>query len=136
MLFPSDCRLCGTPLVNISRLPVCEECLSSMRPIAGGSCSICGERLFSPYAFLAEVEARCGLCRRLEPPFVKAVAYGSYEGGLRELIHILKYGQVRPAANVLQCVDCEKDVVSARFPLSGSVCTSGGGPGLQNQWRV
>ena len=72
-----------------------------MRPIAGGSCSICGERLFSPYAFLAEVEARCGLCRRLEPPFVKAVAYGSYEGGLRELIHILKYGQVRPAANVL-----------------------------------
>jgi ComF family protein len=72
-----------------------------MRPIAGGTCSICGERLLSPYAFLAEAEARCGLCRRLEPPFVKAVAYGSYEGGLRELIHILKYGQVRPAANVL-----------------------------------
>ena len=72
-----------------------------MRPIAGGTCSICGERLLSPYAFLTEAEARCGLCRRLEPPFVKAVAYGSYEGGLRELIHILKYGQVRPAANVL-----------------------------------
>jgi len=87
--------------MNISRLPVCEECLSAMRPIAGGTCSICGERLVSPYAFLAEAEARCGLCRRLEPPFVKAVAYGSYEGGLRELIHILKYGQVRPASNVL-----------------------------------
>jgi ComF family protein len=72
-----------------------------MRPIAGGTCSSCGERLHTPYAFLAEAEARCGLCRRLEPPFVKAVAYGSYEGGLRELIHILKYGQVRPAANVL-----------------------------------
>ena len=72
-----------------------------MRPIAGGTCSICGERLLSPYAFVAEAEVRCGLCRRLEPPFVKAVAYGSYEGGLRELIHILKYGQVRPAANVL-----------------------------------
>ena len=72
-----------------------------MRPIAGGTCSICGERLHTPYAFLAEAEARCGLCRRVEPPFVKAVAYGSYEGGLRDLIHILKYGQVRPAANVL-----------------------------------
>jgi len=73
-----------------------------MRPIAGGTCSICGERLLSPYAFLTEqAEARCGLCRRVEPPFVRAVAYGSYEGGLRELIHILKYGQVRPAANVL-----------------------------------
>ena len=72
-----------------------------MRPIAGGTCSTCGERLLSPYAFLVEAEARCGLCRRIEPPFVKAVAYGSYEGGLRELVHILKYGQVRPAANVL-----------------------------------
>ena len=32
---------------------------------------------------------------------MKAVAYGSYEGGLRELIHLLKYGGVRPAAKVL-----------------------------------
>jgi len=44
---------------------------------------------------------RCDLCRRLAPPFVKAAAYGSYDGGLRELIHLLKYEQVRPAAAVL-----------------------------------
>jgi ComF family protein len=106
-LFPSDCRLCGVPLINISRLPVCEDCLDAMRPIAGGLCSICGERLMSPLAFAAAPgsaetgEARCGLCRRLEPPYVKATAYGSYESGLRELIHLLKYDQVRPAANVL-----------------------------------
>lgn len=73
-----------------------------MRPIAGGVCSICGERLVSPYAFSGEgAEPRCGLCRRLEPPFAKAAAYGSYDGGLRELIHLLKYEQVRPAARVL-----------------------------------
>jgi ComF family protein len=100
-LFPSDCRLCGTPLVNISRLPVCEDCLSAMRPIAGGVCFVCGERLVSGYAFSGEGEARCGLCQRLEQPFARAVAYGSYDGGLRELIHLLKYNQVRPAANVL-----------------------------------
>jgi ComF family protein len=29
------------------------------------------------------------------------VAYGSYSGGLRDLIHLLKYEQVRPAAGVL-----------------------------------
>jgi ComF family protein len=78
-----------------------------MRPITGGLCSICGERLVSPFAFASEPcptetsEARCGLCRRLEPPYVKATAYGSYESGLRELIHLLKYIQVRTAANVL-----------------------------------
>jgi ComF family protein len=80
-----------------------------MLPITSGLCSICGERLISPFAFSGEdhssehqpSEARCGLCRRLEPPYVKATAYGSYESGLRELIHLLKYNQVRPAANVL-----------------------------------
>jgi len=102
VLFPSDCRVCGTALVKISRLPVCQDCLDSMNPIAGGLCAICGERLFSSYAAAsAEAQARCGLCRRIEPVFARAAAYGSYESGLRELIHLLKYGGVRPAANVL-----------------------------------
>jgi ComF family protein len=35
------------------------------------------------------------------PPFERAVAYGSYDGVLRELIHLLKYDRVRPAAGVL-----------------------------------
>lgn len=99
-LFPSDCRLCGSPLINISRLPVCRPCLSNIPRIAGNFCSVCGERVLSPHALNAG-EIQCGLCRRLKPPFVKAVAYGSYDGGLRELIHLLKYEQVRPAAAVL-----------------------------------
>jgi ComF family protein len=102
VLFPSDCRICGTPLVKISRLPVCPECLDAMRPIPGGVCTICGERMFSPYASAgASGESRCGFCRRVEPVFARAAAYGSYESGLRELIHLLKFGGVRPAANVL-----------------------------------
>lgn len=100
--FPSDCRLCGAPLTNISRLPVCELCLASIRPIGEGVCSVCGERLVSPHVFSGEDgEPRCGVCRRLDPPFEKAVAYGSYDGGLRDLIHLLKYEQVLPAANLL-----------------------------------
>jgi len=66
----------------------------------GGLCSICGERIVSGYALESE-DIRCGICRRVDPPFAKAVAYGSYESGLRDLIHMLKYQQVRPAANVL-----------------------------------
>lgn len=101
-LFPADCRLCGTALIKISRLPVCDECLTAIRPISGGTCAICGERIFSPHAVSPDGhEPRCGLCRRIEPPFVRATAYGSYEGGLRELIHLLKYERIRPTANVL-----------------------------------
>lgn len=63
-------------------------------------CSVCGEALLSP-AFMDRDEPKCGLCQRLHPPFERAVAYGSYDGGLRDLIHLLKYQQVRPAAAVL-----------------------------------
>ncbi len=41
------------------------------------------------------------LCQRADPPFERAAAYGSYDGGLRDLIHLLKFQQVRPAAAVL-----------------------------------
>lgn len=46
-------------------------------------------------------DPRCPLCQRVDPPFERAVAYGSYDGGLRDLIHLLKFQQVRPAAAVL-----------------------------------
>jgi len=67
-----------------------------MAPISGRLCIVCGERVFTPHG-----ESICGECRMEAPPFVRAVAYGSYDGGLRELIHLLKYGRVRPAAGVL-----------------------------------
>ena len=100
--FPSECHVCGAPLINISRLPVCGECLADVRPAGEGVCSLCGQRLLSPHAFARQDgEPVCGLCRRLIPPFEKAAAYGSDDGGLRELIHLLKDELVRPAANVL-----------------------------------
>ncbi len=90
------------PLLNISRLPVCRECLEQIHPVEGQVCSICGERVLSAYAENdADGLRRCPLCRRIDRPFSRAVAYGSYDGGLRELIHLLKYNGVRPAANVL-----------------------------------
>jgi ComF family protein len=43
----------------------------------------------------------CGPCRNEPPAFTRATAYGSYDGTLRELIHLLKYRGIRPAATVL-----------------------------------
>ena len=97
-LFPSDCRLCGTPLENISRLPVCTSCLLAMHPISGETCEICGERLPGLQRF---ADSTCRACQEAKPSFAKAAAYGSYDGELRELIHLLKYEHVVPAARVL-----------------------------------
>jgi ComF family protein len=62
-------------------------------------CGICGERL--QVQELAAAERLCGACRTEPPPFVRAVAYGSYSDGLRELIQLLKYQGVRPASGIL-----------------------------------
>ena len=102
VLFPSDCRICAAPLLNISRLPVCPACLGQIHAIRGKVCGICGERVLGSYA---EVDPNglqcCPVCRRVERPFERAVAYGTYDGGLRELVHLLKYNGVRPASGVL-----------------------------------
>ena len=102
VLFPSDCRLCGLPLLNISWLPVCLDCLDQIQPLVGKLCSVCGERVLSSYAELDDAGLRlCPVCRRIDRPFARAAAFGSYDGGLRELIHLLKYNGVRPAAGFL-----------------------------------
>ncbi len=98
-LFPSDCRFCGAPLENISRLPVCPECIAAIHPISVGTCEICGEGL-TGLARTAVIQT-CSACQEARPFFEKASAYGSYDGELRELIHLLKYEQVVPAADVL-----------------------------------
>ncbi len=98
--FPADCRICGSPLIGVSRLPVCGSCLTALRPLQGSYCSVCGEGLHIP-DHIGAAESRCLLCQRTDPPFERAVAYGSYDGGLRDLIHVFKFQQIRPAAAVL-----------------------------------
>jgi ComF family protein len=120
VLFPSDCRICGQALINISRLPVCDLCLGQIHPIRGRVCSVCGERVLSPYAIdRGDEPLVCPVCRRLSPPFTTAVAYGSYDGGLRELIHLLKYGGIRPAAGVLGRMLAE--AISHTKPAEGAL---------------
>jgi ComF family protein len=65
----------------------------------GRACTVCGERMFGfgPDADLQH----CGECLKEHPAFEKASAYGGYNGGLRELIHLMKYDRVRSAATVL-----------------------------------
>jgi ComF family protein len=62
-------------------------------------CVICGDRL--PSAQLLVGDGRCHGCRDFEPEFARAMSFGEYEGGLRGLVHLLKYESVLPVASVL-----------------------------------
>jgi ComF family protein len=73
----------------------------------------------SPHVLAApDGQLLCPVCSRVEQNFAKAVAYGSYQGGLRELVHLLKYGGVRPAAGVLGRMLAE--AISARGLFEGT----------------
>jgi ComF family protein len=62
-------------------------------------CVICSDRL--PGAQLLMGDGRCPACHHFAPEFDRAMSFGEYEGGLRELIHLLKYESVVPVASVL-----------------------------------
>src|SRR5437764_769826 len=79
VVFPSDCKLCNTPLLNISRLPVCEECLEAIQPTRDSLCVLCGERLAAAQLLMGD--GQCVNCRELPPEFDRAISFGEYEGG-------------------------------------------------------
>jgi len=84
----------------------------------GKICSICGERVLSCYAERDDDGLwRCPVCRRVDRPFARAVAYGSYDSGLRELVHLLEYNGVRPATKVLGRMLADAMVALERVPL-------------------
>lgn len=57
------------------------------------------------------------MCRRVAPPFQRAVAYGAYDGVLRDLVHLLKYQRVKPVAPLLARL-LNESLGDIRFPES------------------
>lgn len=62
-------------------------------------CSTCRTPFVN--AFPLGPDGRCALCRSGLRGFDAAYCYGAYEGVLRELIHLLKYGKVKTLADPL-----------------------------------
>ena len=92
--------LCG----EISRIPVCRRCLKAPEPFSADYFCISCRTPFQN-GFPLDSEGRCALCRSGLRGFDAAYCFGSYEGVLRELIHLYKYGRIptlaRPLADLL-----------------------------------
>ncbi|WP_049780990.1 ComF family protein [Terriglobus saanensis] len=55
----------------------------------------------SAWAHGEEARIPCTICRFSPPPFVLAASFGSYEGTLRQMIHLLKFQGQTSLANIL-----------------------------------
>jgi predicted amidophosphoribosyltransferase len=106
VFLPSDCRICGAPLVALGPVGVCEECVA--RVGAGTeqelTCTRCGDALGMESArFTAAMGVtECTMCRLAPPEFTRAVAFANYDNEMREMLHLLKFaGQRRVAEHIL-----------------------------------
>jgi ComF family protein len=95
LVFPAPCRICGDTLLTASRIPVCAECLASLRPIGGPVCRQCGRPFASGQAVTA-TQPLCHLCRREVYGFDLARSFAPYDGPMVRAITLLKYNAVAP----------------------------------------
>src|ERR1035437_9486365 len=101
-LLPAFCALCGSPLPRLSSVPICDLCWTEFPVLSGPLCARCGDTLAAPASASVPAQAAlCRVCRLAPPPFVRAVAFGVYQGRMKEAIHALKYGRLQPAARGL-----------------------------------
>jgi len=104
-VFPSDCRVCGGPLLVAGFSPVCDDCIQGVVRQSMTLCRRCGEALdMEGVRFAGQFPAEgllCSPCRMAPPEFERAVAHAVYEDELREMVHLLKYERMRAVAKPL-----------------------------------
>ncbi len=108
---PAGCRLCEQLLTQASRVPICDECLSSFAVLPPEVCEICGSPVVTLFAvpdsdqrgseaILADADYReprgCIGCQGRTYAFARARSYAAYEGRLIRAIVMLKFERIEP----------------------------------------
>lgn len=88
-LFCPHCRICGQPLIARAETAVCRPCLDDVRLEPRSCCPRCG-------LFRDSASGSCGACRLAPPPFRSHRSFAAYDGALRRLIVLYKYGEIEP----------------------------------------
>lgn len=84
----------------MTRIPVCRECLHKPAPlVAEHFCSHCRTPFANAHPL--DDQGRCALCKAGVNGFDAAYTFGSFEGELRDLIHLFKYSGIRTLARPL-----------------------------------
>lgn len=91
VVLPSFCRLCGSLLENRGERLVCGACLAGLPVRKGPVCPCCGRFLES-----AGEPPPCGRCLDRPPAYSRHRSAGRYDGALRDVLLLFKYGRLAP----------------------------------------
>jgi ComF family protein len=92
LVFPLECEICKAVLPPLPAVGVCAKCESEIRLIAPPHCLTCGRTLKGN-------SARCAECLERVFHFDRAYACTPYEGHMKELLHVYKFGGRKYLAN-------------------------------------
>jgi ComF family protein len=95
VFFPAGCRICEQILMRASRVPICEQCLSSFEAPAERKCEVCGQPL-GRWALTDGDSLVCRACQQKVYAFHRARSYGIYDGPLVKAILLLKWERMEP----------------------------------------
>jgi competence protein ComFC len=106
VLFPAGCRICEGLLTRANRVPICDECFASFRPMPARVCDTCGTPLETPFSATptrpgaADADGRqrslCTSCPGRTYAFERARSYAAYDGALVRAIIMLKFERIEP----------------------------------------
>jgi ComF family protein len=117
VFFPSGCRICERMLTSASRVPLCEECLSSFERVPNIVCEVCGRPL-AGFTQQEEEPPRCPACVERTYAFDRARSFAFYQGAVVRAILLLKFEQIEPlgawfAERLAEVVSAEGDRLAA-----------------------
>jgi competence protein ComFC len=116
VVFPSGCRICESLLTKASRVPLCQECLSSFERVPSIICQVCGR----PLPGLARKEGEpllCPACQGRTYAFDRARSFALYKDAVVRAILLLKFEQIEPlgawfAGQLAEMVNVDSDRLS------------------------
>lgn len=93
-IFVSRCKLCGSLLVLEGEELICSECTAEIIQVDAPVCKHCGRIVENRHRI-------CGECIVKPPRFKKHLSYAIYDGVLKDLILLFKYGEIKKLKRLL-----------------------------------
>ena len=101
VFLPGGCRICDQLLTEPTRIPVCNDCLGSFKPIIGKVCSLCGRPVEGCIDNTEDdmQDFVCPICqteKREAFAFDRVKNWALYEGVMVQAILLLKFENIDP----------------------------------------